>query len=78
MSEQIDDQETELGKLRKRVSQLESQLQKLKQDKKWLQHRAEYWKTKSYQIKSSSEKQEVQEIIDKQQDIEKLKGGVQY
>ena len=78
MSEQIDDQETELGKLRKRVSQLESQLQKLKQDKEWLQHRAEYWKTKSYQVKSSSEKQEVQEIIDKQQDIEKLKGGVQY
>lgn len=31
-----------------------------------------------YQIKSLSEEQEVQEIIDKQQEIGKLKGGVQY
>ena len=76
MSERIDDQETELGKLHKKVFQLEGQLRKLKQDKERLRHKAEYWKTKSYQIKSSSEEQEVQEIIDKKEEIEKLKGDV--
>lgn len=78
MTERIDEQETELGKVHKKVSQLESQLRKLKQDRERLWHRAEYWKTKCYQIQSSSEEQEVQEIIDKQQEIERLKGGVQY
>ena len=50
----------------------------VKQDKERLRHRAEYWITKFYQIKSSSEEQEVQEIIDEQQEIEQLKGGVHY
>ena len=38
MSEWIDDQETELGKLYKKVFQLEGQLHNLKQDKKQLKH----------------------------------------
>ena len=78
MSERIDEQETELGKLHKKVSQLEGQLRKVKQDKERLRHRAEYWRTKSYQIKSSSEEQEVQEVIIRQEEIERLKGGVYY
>ena len=73
MLERIDEQETELGKLHKKVFQMEGQLRQLKQGKEWLQHKVEYWKTKSYQIKSSSEEQE---IIDKKQEIEKLKGDV--
>ena len=76
MSERINEQESELGKLHKKVSQLEGQLRKVKQNNEQLRHRAEYWRTKSYQIKSSNEEQEVQEVIDKREEIEWLKGPV--
>ena len=41
---------------------MESQLKQLNKDKERLRHKAEYWRTKSYQLKSSSEDQEIQDV----------------
>ena len=61
-SERIDKQKFELDKLYKKVTQMESQLKQLNKDKERLRHKAEYWRTKSYQLKSSSEDQEIQDV----------------
>ena len=72
-SKRIDKQKSDLEKLHKKVYQMESQLHQLRTDKDRLRHRVDYWKSKSYHLKSSSEEQDVQEIADKQSQIDALK-----
>ena len=72
-SERISKQKSELDKLYKKVTNMESQLQALRKEKENLRHKADYWKTKSHHIFSSSEDQEIQEIADKQEQIRSLK-----
>ena len=68
-SERIDKQKSDFEKLFEKVSQMESQLQQLRKDKDRLRHRVDYWKTKSCNLKSSSEEQEIQEIVDNQKQM---------
>ena len=56
---------------------MESQVQQLRKDKDWLRHRVDYWKTKSHDLQSSSEESEIQELIEKEQQISTFKVDLQ-
>ena len=72
----IDQKKLEVKQLQRKVFQLEPQVQQLKQDKDKVRHRAEYWTTRVNQLRICFEERQVEEIIDKQQAIDKLKGEV--
>ena len=60
-----------------KFSQIQTLVQQLKKDKDQLRHKANYWKTKTIQVKSSSEDREIEVIIDKQQEIVILRQDIQ-
>ena len=76
-AERLDKQKMELGALQMKFSQMQSLVQQLKKDKDQLRHKANYWKTKTIQVKSSSEDREIEAIIDKQQEIVILRQDIQ-
>ena len=51
-------------------------VQQLK-DKDQLRHKANYWNTKTIQVKSSSEDREIEAIIDNQQEIVIIRQDIQ-
>lgn len=71
------DKQKKLNKFQIKFTQIQTHFQQLKKDKETLRHKAAYWKTKTVQIKSLSEDQEIESLSDKQQEINSLKQIIQ-
>ena len=62
----------ELDQLHRKVVQLEPQVEKLRQERDRIHHRAAYWKQRCNDLKCSHEEQELLELGEQQRKIEKL------